>query len=70
MGFMVISCEMNKKHYSFKKGVGSLVYRLAYLGLSYVGLGIKPLRKLLSYKFTGFILREIGFWKKKRKIFK
>ncbi len=64
---------MRRHYYSFKGEIGSLLYRIIYLGILYLGLklfGTSILDDLiifligsLSFELVGFILRSIGFWK-------
>jgi hypothetical protein len=64
---------MKQRYYSFKGEIGSLLYRIIYLGILYLGLkffGTSILDDLvifligsLSFELVGFILRGIGFWK-------
>lgn len=64
---------MGRHYHSFKGDVGSLLYRVIYLGILYLGLkffGTSVLDDLvifligaLSFELVGFILRGIGFWK-------
>jgi len=63
-----------KKHYiSFRGAVGSLLYRIIYLALLYLGIKffgssifdgvILAILGFISFELIGIILRGMGFWK-------
>jgi len=63
-----------RKHYrSFRGEVGSILYRIIYLGLLYLGIKffgisifddiILAVLGVVAFELVGFILRKIGFWR-------
>lgn len=58
---------------SFRGEVGSILYRIIYLGLLYLGIRffhvsifddvILAILGMIAFELVGFILRAIGFWR-------
>jgi len=64
---------MRKHHRSFEGEIGSILYRIIYLGLLFLGIKffglsifddiIFAIFGAIAFEATGFILRKTGFWR-------
>jgi len=64
---------MKRRHQSFRGEIGSLLYRIIYIGLVLLGITffglsifddiILVILGAITFALVGFILRWVGFWK-------
>lgn len=64
---------MRRRYRSFRGEVGSMLYRIIYLGLLYLGIKffglsifdniILAILGVIAFEVVGFVLRGMGFWK-------